>query len=135
MGIHACMNVVCESEGTAAAVLLRALEPLSGLEAMRARRGGRGGFELTNGPGKLCQAFGIGLEHNGSSALSGELRIVLPLKGEAPSRLALRCGPRIGLSRAVDLPYRFFIADSPWISRAPQNRLARRFDYHPGTRA
>ena len=121
MGLHTCMNVVCEPEGVGAAVLLRAVEPLRGLEAMSSLRGGRGGHELTNGPGKLTQAFAIGLDANGRSALRGDLR----LAPGGPERLALRRGPRVGLSRAVDLPYRFFVEGSPWVTRSPQNRRAR----------
>ncbi len=132
MGIHACMNLVCEDEGIGAAVLLRAVEPLAGLESMRERRGGRDGRELVSGPGRLTQAFGVRLEENGRSALRGDLRVALPREA-AP--LEIVSGPRIGLARAVDLPYRFFLADSPWVSRAPQNRRARAWQRRlPGIR-
>jgi DNA-3-methyladenine glycosylase len=122
MGLHSLMNVVCEPEGIGAAVLLRAVEPLAGLEAMRAHRGHRPERELCSGPGKLTQAFAIGLEQNGRSSLRSDLRVALPREREP---IDLLCGPRIGLSRAVDLPYRFFVAGSPWITRSPQNRRAR----------
>lgn len=123
MGLHACVNVVCEAEGSAAAVLLRAVEPLEGLDAIRAHRPRRADRELTNGPGKLAQAFAIGLERNDSSALRGPLRIEAARPCDAPARIL--CSPRIGISQAVDLPYRFFDAGSPFVTRAPQNRRAR----------
>ena len=126
MGIHVCMNVVCEPEGVGAAVLLRAVEPLRGLETMRSLRRGRDGHELTNGPGKLTQAFGIDLSANGRSGLRGDLR----LAAAGPELLTLRRGPRIGLSRGIDLPYRFFVDGSPWVTRSPANRRARAWP-HP----
>jgi DNA-3-methyladenine glycosylase len=121
MGIHACVNLVCERKGRASAVLLRAVEPLHGLEPMALRRGGRAGRQLASGPGKLTQAFGIGLEHDGASALSGALRVE-PARA-APARGILR-GPRVGIRKAADLPYRFWIADSEHVSRTPLNRRA-----------
>jgi DNA-3-methyladenine glycosylase len=121
MGIHACANLVCEPAGRGAAVLLRAVEPLRGVEAMARRRGGRGGRELASGPGRLAQAFGIGLEHDGASALSGALRVEAPRLG-APVRVL--AGPRVGIRKAADLPYRFWIAQSPHVTRTPLNRRA-----------
>ena len=117
MGIHFCMNVVCEKAGVGAAVLVRAVEPLEGIDRMRSARGGRPDRELANGPGKLTQAFGIGLEHNRVSALRGALRIEAP--GE-PVRTASRAGPRIGISKARHLPYRFFFDGNPWVGRPPR---------------
>ena len=105
MGIHLCANVVCDARGRGAAVLLRAAIPVRGAEEMRRRRGGRGDRELCSGPGKLTQAFGIELEHDGAEALRSELRIEAARRGEAPRVLA---GPRIGIRKAADLPYRFF---------------------------
>jgi DNA-3-methyladenine glycosylase len=122
MGIHACANLVCEPEGRASAVLLRAAEPLRGLEPMARRRGGRRGCELASGPGRLAQAFGIGLEHDGASALRGALRVE-SARGELPARVL--AGPRVGIRKAADLPYRFWIADSAHVTRTPLNRRAR----------
>jgi len=123
MGIHHCVNVVCEPPGTGAAVLLRAVEPLEGLVAMRRARGGRPDRELGNGPGKLCQAFGIDMRHDATSALAPPIRVE---RAPAPVAAPVMAGPRIGISRASDLPYRFFLDASRDVTRAPQNRAARR---------
>ncbi len=121
MGIHHCVNVVCEPPGAAAAVLLRAVEPLEGLAAMRRARGGRPDRELSNGPGKLCQAFGIDLRHDATSALAPPLHLV---PAPASVAVAVLAGPRIGISRATDLPYRFFLDATREVTRSPQNRAA-----------
>jgi DNA-3-methyladenine glycosylase len=121
MGLHFCLNVVCELRGRASAVLLRAVEPLEGIEALRCARSGRADRELTNGPGKLAQAFGIDLDCDGHSALRGPLRLA-PTR-EAPSQIL--AGPRIGISKATALPYRFHVAGHACVTRAPQNRQAR----------
>jgi DNA-3-methyladenine glycosylase len=107
-GIHALLNAVCEPEGIGAAVLIRALEPLEGLSEMRARRGAG---ELTNGPGKLTQALGIDLSENDTSLVDGPIRIV---SGE---RLPYVTGPRIGITKAADLPWRFCALGSRDVSR------------------
>jgi DNA-3-methyladenine glycosylase len=120
MGLHYCVNVVCEARGRASAVLLRAVEPLEGIESLRRARGGRPDRELTNGPGKLAQAFGIDLGNDGQSALRGPLR--LAAAREAP--LQVLAGPRIGISKATTLPYRFHLAGHACVTRAPQNRQA-----------
>ncbi len=120
MGIHVCANVVCEPDGSGAAVLLRAVEPRNGMEWMRRRRHNRPERELTNGPGKLCQAFGICLDHDGRSALRAPLRLQAP---EKPPEKILH-SPRIGLVKGADLWHRFFVADSPWLSSSPLNRRA-----------
>jgi DNA-3-methyladenine glycosylase len=122
MGIHRCANVVCEPVGRAAAVLLRAVEPLAGEARMRALRGGREGRELASGPGKLAQAFAIELAHDGADLLRGALRIERE-PGAAPP--ALCAGPRVGITRAVDLPYRFFARGSPHVTRSALNARAR----------
>jgi len=119
MGIHACANLVCEAEGRASAVLLRAVEPVLGLERMARRRGGRGGRELASGPGKLAQAFGIGLEHDGANALRGALRVEAARR--APPGQVLR-GPRVGIRKAAELPYRFWLAGCEHVTRTPLNR-------------
>jgi DNA-3-methyladenine glycosylase len=121
MGIHACANLVCEPPGRASAVLLRAVEPLRGIEHMQSRREGRSGCELASGPGKLTRAFGIGLEHDGASALRGSLRVE---PGPAASSGRVLAGPRVGIRRAADLPYRYWLADNPHVTRTPLNRRA-----------
>jgi DNA-3-methyladenine glycosylase len=112
-GIHSLLNFVCEPEGEAAAVLIRALEPTAGLEAMRARRGDRPDGELCSGPGKLTEALGIGLELNGADLGSDPFLLLAP-EGPAPEVLT---GPRIGITKAVDRPWRFSAAGSPFVSR------------------
>jgi DNA-3-methyladenine glycosylase len=107
-GIHALLNAVCEPEGVGAAVLIRALEPLYGEAEMRERRGSG---ELTNGPGKLTQALGIELGENGTSLIDGPVRI---LAGEP---LEYVTGPRIGITKAAELPWRFCAAGSRDVSR------------------
>jgi DNA-3-methyladenine glycosylase len=123
-GIHALLNAVCEHEGVGAAVLIRALAPRDGLETMRGRRGGRqraiADRELCSGPGRLTQALGIELEVNGSSLTgTGPVRIEAR-EGPAPEVVA---GPRIGITKAVELPWRFCAAgdrnvSKPWPWRA-----------------
>jgi len=124
MGIHFCVNVVCEPEGDAAAVLLRAAEPVAGESAMRKLRGGREGREVASGPGKLAQAFAIDLSHDGRDALRGALRLERERAGRAAE---ISVGPRIGLTKAADLLYRFFVRDSPHVTRAAQNGRSRAF--------
>jgi len=112
-GVHWCLNLVCEEEGTAAAVLVRALEPTRGLEAMRAHRGLTDLRALCSGPGKLCQALGVTREHDG-----------LPLD-RPPFKLRARAGeveiaaaPRSGITRAAELRWRYSLAGSRFLSRA-----------------
>jgi DNA-3-methyladenine glycosylase len=110
-GLHWCMNIVA-GEGPGSAVLLRALEPLDGLERMRARRGVEPVRQLCSGPGKLCQALGV------DRALDGAAVDVAPLAvAPALERPAVATGPRIGISRAVEQPWRFGAAGSPYLSR------------------
>jgi DNA-3-methyladenine glycosylase len=113
-GIHSLLNFVCEPEGEAAAVLIRALEPLVGIEEMRLRRGPkhRDG-ELCNGPGKLTEALGISLGQNGADLTAPPFEI-LPPDGSPP---AVVTGPRIGITKAVERPWRFSAAGSPFVSR------------------
>jgi DNA-3-methyladenine glycosylase len=122
-GIHALLNAVCEPEGVGAAVLIRALEPRRGIEEMRARRCPSGSFgarpacveDLCSGPGKLTQALGIGLSENGGDLYSGEVRIgSRPREWLSPAVLE---GTRVGISRAVELPWRFCAAGNPHVSR------------------
>jgi len=114
-GIHALLNAVCEPEGVGAAVLIRALEPLAGLELMAARRATGDPRRLCSGPGRLTQALGIELRHNGSDLQLGPVVISPPLP--AWSDLAVASDRRVGISRAAELPWRFCIAGSPYLSR------------------
>ncbi len=113
-GMHWCANLVCLGAGLASAVLFRALEPLEGLEIMRRRRGGVPDRQLCSGPGRLCQALGIGRVLDGRK-MSGSLAIVRPRKrGEETVILVT---PRVGITKATDWPLRFVVAGSPWTSR------------------
>ena len=111
-GIHWCLNLVCAQEGVAEAVLLRALEPTSGLEAMRARRGLDDERLLCSGPGRLCQALGVTGEHDGLplDRPPFELRAA-----DAPVEIVR--GPRVGITRAVEHPWRYGLAGSRFVSR------------------
>jgi len=124
MGIHRCANVVCEPVGSAAAVLLRAAEPLEGQERMSALRGGRSGRELASGPGKLAEAFAIELADDGADALRGPLRLE---RDPRAAHLEIRVGARIGITKSADLPYRFFVRGSPHVTRVALNGRARVF--------
>lgn len=113
-GIHSLLNFVCEPEGEAAAVLIRALEPGEGIEAMRARRGLKhADTELCSGPGKLTEALGITLAENDAD-LSRPPFAILPPIGEPPEIVT---GPRVGITKAVDLPWRFSARGSRFVSR------------------
>jgi DNA-3-methyladenine glycosylase len=119
-GVHALLNAVCEPAGTGAAVLIRALEPLGGIEQMRARRGPIGDRaprdrDLCSGPGKLTQALGIWLTENGSSLLDGPVRI-----GERQPEWReplVTVGTRVGITLAVELPWRFCVSGNAHVSR------------------
>ena len=111
-GIHWCLNFVCEAEGSASAVLIRALEPTEGLAIMRRRRGLTDERLLCSGPGKLCEALGVTIKYNG-----------LPLDA-APFELRARVqkpeiavGPRIGISKAVEHPWRYGLKGSRFLSK------------------
>jgi len=113
-GIHSLVNFVCEPEGDAAAVLIRALEPTTGLEEMRARRQkARTDLDLCSGPGKLTEAIGVTLAQNGSR-LDQDPFLLLPPDGEPP---AVVTSPRIGITKAADLPLRYIVAGNPFVSR------------------
>jgi DNA-3-methyladenine glycosylase len=124
-GIHALLNAVCEREGVGAAVLIRALQPLAGIERMKSRRsaaargpGANGGLAKTglcSGPGKLTQALGIELAHNGTDLAAGPVVIRgAPVGWRGPDPLS---GPRIGISKGLELSWRFCVAGSPYVSR------------------
>jgi len=115
-GIHALLNAVCEADGVGAAVLIRALEPVAGIDLMRQRRGVEALHELCSGPGKLTQALGIGLDLNDTSLLGhGPIEILEPAAGERPEMLAI--GERVGITKAADLPWRFCDPRSRSVSR------------------
>ena len=119
-GVHALLNAVCEPEGVGAAVLIRALEPASGVARMRARRGPIGDrpardSELCSGPGKLTQALGIGLHDDGRSLSGGPLRILAP--AEAWRDPVIVQGVRVGITRAVELRWRFCAGGNGHVSR------------------
>jgi DNA-3-methyladenine glycosylase len=112
-GVHALLNVVCEREGVGAAVLIRALEPVEGIELMRERRGLVKDEDLCSGPGKLTQALGVGLELDGTDLFEGPIRLGPPA---GPRRVVLT-GTRIGITKAPDLPWRFCAAGSRHVSK------------------
>lgn len=114
-GMHHCFNVVCQPQGVGEGVLIRALEPLEGLNIMRENRGGVADKQLTNGPGKLCQAMGIDLSLNGHDLALSPLYL---LNGAAPATIGT--SSRIGISVGRELPLRFYEAGNNYISRAPR---------------
>jgi len=113
-GIHSLLNFVSEAEGEAAAVLIRALEPTVDIEAMRARRGQRPDRDLCSGPGKLSEALGIGLEQNDADVARDPFLLLPPAEDWTSEVLT---GPRIGITKAVDRPWRFCAAGNPNVSR------------------
>ncbi len=120
-GIHACLNAVCEAPGIGAAVLIRALEPVEGLDLMRERRGLERVEDLCSGPGKLTQALGIELVDNGCDLARGPVVI-------APKPRAWRAAPvatskRIGITKATELPWRFCAVGSGCLSRPALSRV------------
>jgi DNA-3-methyladenine glycosylase len=117
-GIHSLLNAVAEPEGDAAAVLIRALEPTHGLEEMRRRRRVRADDQICSGPGKLTEALGVGLEQNGAD-LAHDPFLLLPPEPDWSGEILT--GPRVGITKAVDRPWRFCAAGSQHVS---QPRLA-----------
>ena len=111
-GIHWCLNFVCEAEGSASAVLIRALEPLAGIAAMRRRRGLPDVRALCSGPGKLGEALGVTRRYNGLALDRPPFE--LRARTETPG---IAVGPRIGITKAVDHPWRFGLKDSPFLSK------------------
>jgi DNA-3-methyladenine glycosylase len=114
-GIHACINAVTEPEGVGAAVLIRALEPIEGMDLMRARRGLERVEALCSGPGKLTQALGIELDQDGVDLAVGPITISEPPPGRSEPEVI--AGTRIGLTKAAELPWRFCARDSRFLSR------------------
>jgi DNA-3-methyladenine glycosylase len=112
-GVHWCLNLVCEGEGTAAAVLLRALEPVRGLERMQARRRTSDPRLLCAGPGRLCEALAVSGAHDGLALDRApfELR-------RSERRLEVAAAARVGITRAAELPWRYVAVGSRYLSRA-----------------
>jgi DNA-3-methyladenine glycosylase len=116
-GIHALLNAVCEAPDVGAAVLIRALEPLRGVGGMRQRRGVQRREELCSGPGKLTVAMGIELLHNGCDLTRGPITIRPRRESFEQSAAGIVAAPRIGITKAVDLPWRFCLAGNAHVSR------------------
>jgi DNA-3-methyladenine glycosylase len=114
-GIYECLNLVCEPEGFAGCVLIRALEPVAGLDEMRIRRRKQKARDLMSGPGKLTQAMGITRAHNGIDVTRGEL--VVRRGDEEPFDTVVT--PRIGITHCAEWPLRFLIAGNPFVSGLP----------------
>jgi DNA-3-methyladenine glycosylase len=114
-GIHWCLNLVCGAEGVPEAALVRALEPTAGLEEQRCRRGVEDVRALCSGPGKLTQALAVTREHDGLALDKVPFRL-------EPRELVpeIVTGPRIGITRATELSWRYALAGSPYVSRAPR---------------
>jgi DNA-3-methyladenine glycosylase len=122
-GMHWCVNAVTRAEGLPSAVLIRALEPLEGVDLMRQRRPGvRRLEELTNGPARLCRALGIVGAHN---ALPLQRPPLLVRRGDGFPNAAITVTPRVGISKATDWPLRWLVADSPFVSATPRRRASR----------
>ncbi|MFN8388668.1 MAG: DNA-3-methyladenine glycosylase [Bdellovibrionota bacterium] len=119
-GVHYCFNVVTGDVGIGEAVLVRALEPISGVELMAKRRGTASLRALCSGPGKLVQAMGIGRSHNGTNLRTGALRLLtrdsFPKRYTGRERLPVATDVRIGIRRAAELPLRFYVKNSEFVS-------------------
>lgn len=112
-GMHYCCNVVVGEKGYGAAVLIRAVEPLDVTEPLERRRSGRKGVDLTNGPAKWCQALGVNLDLNGHDLKQAPFRLIF--QPNIPSA-NVTTTTRIGISKAKDVPWRFYITDNPYVS-------------------
>jgi DNA-3-methyladenine glycosylase len=122
-GMHHCLNVVTGAGGVASAVLIRALEPLAGMEAMARRRGAVARERLARGPGCVARALGLTGAHDGADLTHGPLWLSAqpPRRGGRP----IARGPRIGIRRAASRPWRFFLAGHPCVSGGPAGRRGR----------
>ncbi len=114
-GMHWCCNPVCGDEGEGVAVLLRALEPLEGLAAMRAARGRVPDRDLCRGPARLCQALGITRDLDGADLVTGDRDVFIADDGTPPPAEPAT-GPRVGITRAADVPWRFWVPGNPYVS-------------------
>ena len=118
-GMHNCLNVVTERDGYPAAVLIRALEPLEGIDEMRARRGGRPDLPLTSGPARLCQALDIDRRFDGADLCAPGALLFLEVGAAVPDR-TIAASPRVGVrgdEAALTAPWRFYVRDDPHVSR------------------
>ena len=113
-GMHYCCNIVTGPVGTGSAVLLRAVEPLEGQDVMEQNRNGRSGVELTNGPAKLCQAFGIDKKWNGHDLAELPMRLIV---NDAVPQDDIIQTTRIGISQGKDVPWRWYIKGNPYVSK------------------
>jgi DNA-3-methyladenine glycosylase len=113
-GNHFCFNVVTNKEEIGEAVLIRALEPVKGIELMKKRRGVEDVRQLCNGPGKLTQAMGITMKENGKSLVDGKLRIV---EGERVMGSEIVMTKRIGITKGAEMPHRFYIRGNKFVSK------------------
>ncbi|HTI34606.1 MAG TPA: DNA-3-methyladenine glycosylase [Miltoncostaea sp.] len=118
-GLHWCANLVCEPEGSGAAVLIRALAPMHGIPAMRARRRGVADRLLCAGPGRLCSALAIDRHLDGADALRPGGPVALSARVQP---VEVVTGPRIGITKAADRPWRFGVAGSPYLSKPFRSR-------------
>lgn len=117
-GVHWCFNTVTRAVGSPSAVLVRALEPMEGVALMRERRGSVRDRELTNGPGKLCEALGITGGLNGLPLRKSAIEI---LRGEAVPDARVVVTPRIGITKSAEWPLRWYVADNPYVSKTPKH--------------
>lgn len=117
-GMHHCSNIVCEADGTAGAVLMRAVQPLEGLDQMAGRRGVANPKLLAKGPGRLCQAFGLTRENNGTDLATGDVWVGVERRLEGP----VRSSYRIGVDASTDFPWRFY-EPGPWTSGVKNPRV------------
>lgn len=123
-GLHHCCNAICGDVGEGVGVLIRALEPVRGVEAMRAERPrARRDADLCNGPGKLTQALGIDLRHDGADLVEGDRGIVIVDDGMAPPKRPVAT-PRIGIREAAELPWRWHVPAHAHVSKGPMAKVA-----------
>ena len=116
-GMHYCCNIVTGPDGHGAAVLIRAVEPLEGQAAMERLRGGHAGHGLTNGPAKFCQAFAIDKSMNGHDLAEAPLKLIVPAKFPAYETGRIVITTRIGIAKAQDVPWRFYVRGNPYVSK------------------
>jgi DNA-3-methyladenine glycosylase len=122
--VHYCLNAITNPAGRPGCVLIRALEPLAGIATMARRRGvSATAPRLASGPGNLTRALGLSLRDNGADLTRGALVVLPP---DHPRDFTIARGPRVGITRSVDLPLRFWIAGHPSVSAGPRSQSARR---------
>jgi len=124
-GNHYCFNVVMEGENIAHAVLIRAIEPIEGINYMMKNRGTENIYNLASGPGKLTEAFEIDLKLNGANLLKDELFVSYPIKD---NKYKIAKSKRIGITKNADKLYRFYAAGNPFVSRINVNRVLKKND-------